>query len=127
MVNLRIEILRKPLGLSFDPKDLEKEKEDVLMGAFEDDRILGCCLLTRMDQHTMRLRQMAVPNSMQGKGIGTRLITFFERAALEEGFSEIFCHARESAIAFYLRQGYQAEGERFIEQTIPHQVMRKKL
>ena len=31
MVNLRIEILRKPLGLSFEPSELEKEKEDVLM------------------------------------------------------------------------------------------------
>jgi len=34
MVNLRLEILRKPLGLSFDPAELEKEKDDVLMGAF---------------------------------------------------------------------------------------------
>ena len=46
MLRLRYEMLRKPLGLSFDQEELEKEKDDVLMGAFEDDRILGCCLLT---------------------------------------------------------------------------------
>src|ERR1700712_2217611 len=39
MVKLRNDLLRKPLGLSFDPKELEKEKEDVLIGAFEDDRM----------------------------------------------------------------------------------------
>ena len=47
MLRLRYDLLRKPLGLSFDPKELEKEKDDVLMGAFEDDRLLGCCLLTQ--------------------------------------------------------------------------------
>ncbi len=41
MVNLRNEILRKPLGLSFSAEDLEREKDDILMGAFEDDRLLG--------------------------------------------------------------------------------------
>ncbi len=46
MVHLRNEMLRKPLGLIFNAEELEKEKNDVLMGAFEDDRILGCCLLT---------------------------------------------------------------------------------
>ena len=70
MVHLRNEILRKPLGLALDAAELDHEKEDVLMGAFEDDKLLGCCLLTRVDQITIRLRQMAVPNNMQGKGIG---------------------------------------------------------
>jgi len=74
MVHLRNEILRKPLGLSFDKEELEQEKEDILMGAYEDDRLLGCCLMSRMDAATIRLRQMAVPNNMQGKGIGRALM-----------------------------------------------------
>ena len=127
MVNLRIEILRKPLGLSFDPKDLEKEKEDVLMGAFEDDRMLGCCLLTRMDQHTMRLRQMAVPNSMQGKGIGRALMIFAENIARDLGYKKLCMHARVTALGFYEKLGYTTNGEEFIEVTIPHYIMEKSL
>lgn len=127
MVNLRIEILRKPLGLSFDPKDLEKEKEDVLMGAFEDDRMLGCCLLTRMDQHTMRLRQMAVPNSMQGKGIGRALMIFAENIARDLGYRKLCMHARVTALGFYEKLGYTTNGEEFIEVTIPHYIMEKAL
>ena len=127
MVNLRIEILRKPLGLSFDPKDLEKEKEDVLMGAFEDDRILGCCLLTRMDQHTMRLRQMAVPNSMQGKGIGRALMIFAENIARDLGYRKLCMHARVTALGFYEKLGYTTNGEEFIEVTMPHYIMEKAL
>ena len=85
MLRLRNDLLRKPLGLNFDLKELEKEKDDVLMGAFEDDRLLGCCLLTRVDAKTMRLRQMAVPNNLQGKGIGRALMIFAENIARDMG------------------------------------------
>jgi N-acetylglutamate synthase-like GNAT family acetyltransferase len=127
MVNLRMEILRKPLGLSFDAAELEKEKEDVLMGAFEDEKLLGCCLLTRMDQHTMRLRQMAVPNSMQGKGIGRALMIFAENIARDLGYKKLCMHARKTALGFYEKLGYSTSGEEFIEVTIPHYIMEKAL
>jgi len=127
MVNLRLEILRKPLGLSFDPAELEKEKEDVLMGAFEDERLLGCCLLTRQDQYTMRLRQMAVPNSMQGKGIGRALMIFAENIARDLGYRKLCMHARKTALGFYEKLGYNASGEEFTEVTIPHYIMEKSL
>jgi predicted GNAT family N-acyltransferase len=127
MVNLRMEILRKPLGLSFDAAELEKEKEDVLMGAFEDERLLGCCLLTRMDQHTMRLRQMAVPNSMQGKGIGRALMIFAENIARDLGYKKLCMHARKTARGFYEKLGYSTSGEEFTEVTIPHYIMEKAL
>ena len=35
MVRLRNDMLRKPLGLKFEMDELEREKQDVLMGAFE--------------------------------------------------------------------------------------------
>jgi predicted GNAT family N-acyltransferase len=127
MVNLRMDILRKPLGLSFDPVELEKEKEDVLMGAFEDDRLLGCCLLTRQDQHTMRLRQMAVPNNMQGKGIGRALMIFAENIARDLGYKKLCMHARTTALGFYEKLGYSTNGEEFTEVTIPHYIMEKAL
>ena len=47
MIDLRNDILRKPLGLSFNKEELDREKEDILIGAFDDERILACCLLTK--------------------------------------------------------------------------------
>ena len=127
MVNLRNEILRKPLGLTFSAEELEEEKEDVLMGAFEDDRLLGCCLLTRMDVITVRLRQMAVPNNMQGKGIGKALMIFAENIARDLGYKKLCMHARTSAVGFYQKLGYSRTGEEFTEVTIPHYIMEKAL
>jgi N-acetylglutamate synthase-like GNAT family acetyltransferase len=127
MVNLRNEILRKPLGLAFDTSELEREKEDVLMGAFEDDKLLGCCLLTKIDDRTMRLRQMAVPSGMQGKGIGRALMIFCENVARDMGFKRLILPARKTALGFYEKQGYSVTGEEFVEVTIPHYVMEKAL
>jgi len=128
MVNLRNEILRKPLGLAFLAEELEKEKEDVLMGAFEDDdRLLGCCLLTRMDPSTIRLRQMAVPNNMQGKGVGRALMIFAENIARDLGYRKLCMHARQTAVGFYQKLGYSISGEPFEEVTIPHYIMEKAL
>jgi N-acetylglutamate synthase-like GNAT family acetyltransferase len=127
MVNLRNEILRKPLGLTFSAEELEEEKEDVLMGAFEDDRLLGCCLLTRMDVITVRLRQMAVPDNMQGKGIGKALMIFAENIARDLGYKKLCMHARTSAVGFYQKLGYSRTGGEFTEVTIPHYIMEKAL
>lgn len=128
MVNLRNDILRKPLGLTLQPEELEKEKDDVLMGAFEDDdRLLGCCLLTKMDTTTIRLRQMAVPNSMQGKGIGRALMIFAENIARDLGYKKLTMHARKTALGFYQKLGYRATGNEFMEVTIPHFIMEKAL
>lgn len=127
MVNLRNEILRKPLGLAFDAAELDHEKEDVLMGAFEDDKLLGCCLLTRVDPTTIRLRQMAVPNNMQGKGIGRALMIFAENIARDQGYKKLIMHARKTALGFYEKLGYKALGEEFEEVTIAHYIMEKEL
>jgi GNAT superfamily N-acetyltransferase len=127
MVHLRMEILRKPLGLSFDAAELEREKEDILMGAFEDEKLLGCCLLTRMDKETLRLRQMAVPNSMQGKGIGRALMIFCENVARDRGYRRLIMHARKTAVGFYEKLGYHVTGGEFVEVTIPHYIMEKAL
>ncbi|WP_431213326.1 GNAT family N-acetyltransferase [Puia sp. P3] len=127
MVTLRNEILRKPLGLSFTKEDLDKEKEDILMGAFEDEKLLGCCLLTRVDPTTVRLRQMAVPNSMQGKGVGRALMIFAENIARDLGYRKLCMHARKTAIGFYQKLGYSITGDEFVEVTIPHYIMEKAL
>jgi N-acetylglutamate synthase-like GNAT family acetyltransferase len=127
MLRLRNDLLRKPLGLSFDPGELEKERDDVLMGAFEDDRLLGCCLLTQVDAKTMRLRQMAVPNNLQGKGIGRALMIFAENIARDMGFQTLTMHARATATGFYEKMGYVKKDGQFIEITIPHVVMEKSI
>lgn len=127
MVQLRYDILRKPLNLHFNNEDLEKEKEDILIGAFEEDKILGCCLLTKISDNEIRLRQMAVQNNLQGKGIGASLMHFAENISRDKGYESITMHARKTAIGFYKSLGYTIAGDEFTEVSIPHYKMEKKL
>lgn len=127
MIKLRDDILRRPLGLTFTPEELESEKDNLLIGAFEDDVMLGCCMLLEESPSSVRLRQMAVLNDLQGKGIGKALMQFAENLARDRGYKTLTMHARKHAIGFYEKMGYITRGDEFIEVTIPHYVMEKKL
>lgn len=127
MVKLRNDILRKPLGLGFTEEELETEKDNMLIAAFEDERILGCCMLVEEQPGTVRLRQMAVLNDLQGKGIGRALMNFAENLARDRGYKILRMHARANAIGFYEKVGYKVKGDQFLEITIPHYVMEKVL
>jgi len=127
MVKLRDDILRRPLGLTFDPGELEGEKNNLLIGAFEDDNMLGCCMLVEENSESVKLRQMAVLNALQGKGIGRALMQFAENLARDHGYKVLTMHARKHAVGFYEKMGYKVKGEEFQEVSIAHYEMQKEL
>ena len=127
MVDLRDQLLRKPLGMTFTPEELEKEKEETMIASFDEDDILGCCILTKVDEETVRLRQMAVHPDYQRKGIGASIMSFAENLARDKGYRYLIMHARDTAIGFYEKFGYKIKGDAFIEVGLPHHVMQKEL
>jgi ribosomal protein S18 acetylase RimI-like enzyme len=127
MVDLRNQILRKPLGLTFTNEELENEKNEILIAAFEEDEILGCCVLCPIENERFRLRQMAVKDDVQGKGIGASIMSFAETIAKDKGYKYMLMHARDSAIGFYEKFGYKVIGTPFIEVNLPHHIMEKEL
>jgi predicted GNAT family N-acyltransferase len=126
MVELRTEILRKPLGLEYSQSQLEAEKSDLLIVATETDEVIGCCILTPLENNQIQLRQMAVANNQQGKGIGADIVNFAEKTAIQKGCKTLILHARKNAIGFYQKLGYQAFGDEYVEVGIPHFSMRKE-
>ena len=127
MVELRFQILRNPLGLTFNQADLDKEKEDILIGFFDEDDIEGCCILTPDNKTNIRLRQMAVLSGLQRRGIGRVIMNFAENVARDKGYKVLHMHARKTAVGFYQKLGYEIVGEEFEEVTIPHYEMQKAL
>lgn len=127
MVELRNEILRKPLGLVFSEDDLQRDLHDILIAAFDEDIMLACCILTEQDPETCKLRQMAVQKNLQGKGVGASIIHFAENVARDRGYRKIIMHARSTVVGFYEKLGYSTFGDPFEEVTIPHFSMQKTL
>jgi predicted GNAT family N-acyltransferase len=71
-----------------------------------------------------RIGRMAVLRPWRGKGAGAALLTELLRIAQAAGLDDLALHAQIHAIGFYVRFGFQPEGETFLEAGIPHRAMR---
>ena len=104
-VALREEILRAPLGLSFLPEELELEKEHVHIAGFLRDDLCATAVLVP-EGNAMKMQRVAIKEGFQNQGIGSALMAFCEEYARKLGYRSIYCHARKTAIAFYLKNNY---------------------
>jgi N-acetylglutamate synthase-like GNAT family acetyltransferase len=103
-IRLRYDILREPLGLDFDADDIAEEYEQIHLGAYDDNmRLIACLVLNPQDEHIVKMRQVAVAEHLQGKGIGQQLVIESEKLAKEKGFNHMAMNARETAVPFYLK------------------------
>lgn len=126
-LELRIKVLRAPLGLVYSPEQLTEEATDVHLVAIDEDKVVGTVLLRPVNKNVLKMRQFAVAPERQRQGIGSEMVAYCEDYALEQGYETIELHARESAVPFYESLEYEKVGDRFMEVTIPHFKMRKSL
>jgi N-acetylglutamate synthase-like GNAT family acetyltransferase len=127
-VKLRYNILREPLGLDFTEEQLAAEYSDFHLAAYDDAWILrGCLVLTPKDEKVLKMRQVAVDNIVQSKGIGSLLVKASEVYARAKGYDKMELNARDTAVVFYQKLGYNTEGGMFEEVSIPHFKMVKAL
>ena len=121
---LRHEVLRKPLGMIFDPAIFPVEKGDIHLVANHGDWLVGCMILTEAG-NDLKMRQVAVANKYRRNKVGARMVALAEAKAIEMGKQKMVLHARDSALDFYLSLGYYIVGDQFEEVGIPHHRMEK--
>ncbi|MDL2233212.1 GNAT family N-acetyltransferase [Ruminococcaceae bacterium OttesenSCG-928-L11] len=126
-MELRHHILRMPLGMNLYEEDLSGEAEDIHIGAFDGDTLVGCLILTPAGDGVCKMRQVAVAAERQGAGIGSALCRYAEQLARQRGYRRIVLHARQTAIPFYESLAYRGEGALFTEVGILHRGMHKDL
>ena len=125
-LKLRYEVLRKPLDMDFVAEDIAKEYIEHCCIATHNARIVGVIQL-KIEGDKAKMRQVAVDPSLQNQGIGQGLVDYVEKRARELGCSSIFCHARDTAVPFYLKLNYEISKEPFEEVGIMHRYMSKIL
>jgi GNAT superfamily N-acetyltransferase len=107
------------------------------IGATDDDgTVIGTCFVFpdpcpwRPDvEGSWHLRQMATAPDRRGAGIGAAVLDGAVEYVRSQRASLLWCHARETAVTFYARHGFQPHGEIFIdpEHPIPHLRMFREL
>ncbi|MDO6760318.1 GNAT family N-acetyltransferase [Tamlana sp. 2_MG-2023] len=131
---VRQPVLRPGLPITscvFDGDDLSTT---IHLGLYNNNNIIGVCSFFKNDHAELsrskqyQLRGMAVLENFQGKGIGYQILSFGERLMKEKNIKTIWCNAREIALPFYRKCGYQSFGEAFnIPNIGPHYSMFKTL
>lgn len=126
-IELRLELLRIPLGLTFSEEQLQAEATDLHFGMLDGGRLIACAVIVPLSATLAKLRQMAVATAHQRQGIGATLIRNIESTLQDRQFQTIELHARDNAVGFYEKLGYNQQGPQFIEVSLPHWKMTKSI
>lgn len=126
-IRLRYQILRKPLNMEFDPDDIATEYNSYHIGCYQaaSAELAGVLTLKPISNTEIKMRQVAVLEEYQNSGIGSYLVKESELFAANKNFKKIVLHARDTAVPFYRKLGYQSEGPSFQEVGIDHYYMYK--
>ena len=121
---LRGQVLRanQPPEAAFYPDDFNDTTYHI--GALDNEtgRIIG--IATLLPNKGIQLRGMAVASDGQKTGIGRRIVEAAILYALSQN-APLWCNARASAMGFYEKMGWIAEGDEFnVPNVGPHFVMR---
>ena len=101
----------------------DTDREAVHFLAWLDDAAVGTARLYG-EGAVARIGRVAVLASVRGRGVG---IAIMEHALVEArrlGYGEVVVHAQTRVRSFYERLGFQAEGDAYEEEGIPHVSMR---
>lgn len=126
-LQLRQDILRTPLNMKLSMQDIEGEEHDIHIGGIYEDKVLAYCIISSLDTHMCKIRQVCVSTSMQGVGIGMKLMEYAEEVAINHGCTSVILHARKTVMSWYESLNYEIIGDEFMEVGIPHYKMIKNL
>ncbi len=108
------------------PAELEQDEKDpfcrhaLLLSA-------GIPVATGRLESDGHIGRIAVVRSQRGKGLGSRIVTFLEDRAREQGLQRVYLGAQLQAIPFYEKLGYRCYGDEFMDAGIAHRHMEKWL
>jgi len=127
---LRYEVLRKPW---LQPKGSEKDDGDtssihrMIIDESNGEAVAVGRLQFNSDEEA-QIRYMAVSDKYQLKGYGNIIVKALEDIAQEKGCRNIILQARENALKFYSKNGYEIiEKSYLLFDEIQHWLMGKKI
>ena len=121
--------LREPWG---QPLGSEKDEYDVYalhrMIVDDNNQPIAVARLQVISLEEGQIRFMAVDKTYRCKGLGTLLLSALEEEAKIQGVKRLILNAKEDAIAFYTKCGYEITGDApTLYGSISYLQMRKKL
>ena len=122
-------ILRKPWDMPpGSEKDKLEEQSIHRMIVDKNDNVVAVGRIHFNGETEAQSRYIATADSCRGKGLGTKLMQELEKVAREGGAKEMMVDSRETAVDFYLKNGYKiTKDSNTMIRDIKHKEMRKVL
>jgi len=126
---LRWKILRKPWQQALGSEQDENEKDAIHRMIIDgQSNVLAVGRLEKVTEQQGQVRFMAVDDKAQGQGLGQQIINELEQQASQLGMTEICLNARDTALGFYQKLGYENQGySHTLFDDVKHYRMIKKL
>lgn len=133
---LRLSVLRAGMENRTVDFDGDDDPDTVHLAAFDADGTMigtstwlgrGCPL--RPGVPAIQLRGMATAADLQGRGVGSILLSAGFVLCRDRRADIVWANARDAALPFYERHGFIAHGDGFIESVtqLPHHVVIRTL
>ena len=111
---LRYRMLRAPWG---EPEgseldDIEHRCYHLMVMA--NDEVIGVGRLQYNAADEAQIRYMAVAKEFEGNGIGRMIVNALEQEALKNNIRTVVLDAREPAVRFYQKLGYETEKKSYL-------------
>jgi len=108
------------------PKELELDEFDV--GAqhaliYAESQCAGTARMVRLMNGKAQIGRMAVLSQYRKQGLGSQLLNTLVELGRSQGIAEFELHAQVSALGFYEKLGFNAQGEIYEEAGILHRNM----
>lgn len=122
-------ILRAPYGKPRITEQDDTDTKDYPIMVCEIDGIpIGVGRAHFISKKEAQIRSISVEPDWEGKGIGSIVLKELEKIVIEKGARRIIIHARNSAIAFYKKNGYlEVEPSYTLFDEIEHTLMEKQV
>jgi predicted GNAT family N-acyltransferase len=95
--------------------------------ALEAGRCIGTGRLVRVSNRAGQIGRIAVPAPHRRRGVGAAVLAALERMSHLRGLKELTVHSQLQGEDFLRNRGYARDGEVFLEQGVPHVLMRKQM
>ncbi|NLR90960.1 GNAT family N-acetyltransferase [Flammeovirga agarivorans] len=121
--------IRKTVFVDEQQIDISLEFDDIEVEAYhlivlDNGRPAGVCRFFKTEEG-YKMGRFAVLKEFRGQGIGNALIqaSLSEIEDIAEDGSKIYLHAQTYVTKFYEEEGFNIEGDEFMEDGIPHVLM----
>ena len=108
------------------PEDIELDELDPTSRhalAYMGKLCVGTGRLVHLDNHHAQIGRMAILSTFRNQGIGKAILSRLIALAQAEGALTLTLHSQVSAIPFYAKHGFIAQGPIYDEAGIPHRNM----